>query len=105
MKSAPRLMGDGTALSALVAAIRDLRGPKQAEVRPVPEGPALYLCCAEEAGRATGMYRHLMQRESVLPYASDPGNGARLWEASENLVAQTREHRVESTVKPTGDPP
>ena len=52
--------------------------------------PAIYLCCAEAAGSATGMYLHLMQRKSVLPYASDPENGARLWEASANLVAKSR---------------
>ena len=56
-------------------------------------GPAIYLCCAEEAGSATGMYLHLMQRESVLPAASDPENGARLWEASEKLVSASREFR------------
>ena len=54
--------------------------------------PAIYLCCAEAAGSATGMYLHLMQRKSVLPAASDPENGARLWEASANLVAKSREH-------------
>ena len=52
--------------------------------------PAIYLCCAEAAGSATGMYLHLMQRKSVLPYASDPENGARLWEASANLVAKSQ---------------
>ena len=53
--------------------------------------PAIYLCCAEAAGSATGMYLHLMQRKSVLPAASDPENGTRLWEASANLVAKSRE--------------
>jgi len=54
-------------------------------------GPAIYLCCAEEAGNTTGVYLHLMQRKSVLPAASDPGNGAGLWEASEKLVSASRE--------------
>ena len=75
------------------ALLRPLVNPVLRHYLQTPEeavGPALYLCCAEEAGRATGMYLHLMQRKSVLPYASDPGNGARLWEASENLVAQSR---------------
>lgn len=54
-------------------------------------GPAIYLCCAETAGEATGMYLHLMQRKSVSPAASDPENGARLWEASEALVAKSRD--------------
>jgi len=59
-------------------------------------GPAIYLCCAEEAGGATGIYLHLMQRKSVLPAAADPENGARLWEASEDLVAKSRERRERS---------
>lgn len=54
-------------------------------------GPAIYLCCAEATGEATGMYLHLMQRKSVSPAASDPENGSRLWEASEALVAKSRE--------------
>ena len=53
--------------------------------------PAIYLCCAEAAGSATGMYLHLMQEKSVLPDASDPENGARLWDASARLVAKSRE--------------
>ncbi len=57
-----------------------LQSPEQAV------GPVVYLCCSEEAGRATGMYLHLMQRKSVSPAASDPENGTRLWEASERLV-------------------
>ena len=52
---------------------------------------AIYLCCAEAAGSATGMFLHLMQRKSVRPAASDPENGARLWEASARLVAKSRE--------------
>ena len=55
--------------------------------------PILYLCCAEEAGSSTGMYLHLMQRKQVSPAAADAGNGARLWEASEALVAKSRESR------------
>ncbi len=54
-------------------------------------GPVIYLCCAEEAGRTTGMYLHLMQQKAVSPTASEPENGARLWEASEPLVAKSRE--------------
>ena len=54
-------------------------------------GPAIYLCCAQASGEATGMYLHLMQRKSVSPAASDLENGTRLWEASEALVAKSRE--------------
>ena len=52
--------------------------------------PAIYLCCAEAAGAATGMYLHLMQRKTVSPAAADPENGTRLWEASAALLANTR---------------
>ena len=54
-------------------------------------GPVIYLCCAEEAGTDTGIYLHLMQRKSVSPAASDEENGIKLWEASEPLVASSRE--------------
>lgn len=54
-------------------------------------GPAVHLCCAEEAGSSTGMYLHMMHAKQVSPDAGDPGNGARLWEASEPMVARSRE--------------
>lgn len=54
-------------------------------------GPVIYLCCAEEAGTDTGIYLHLMQRKSVSPAAGDKENGTRLWEASDPLVANSRE--------------
>lgn len=54
-------------------------------------GPVIYLCCAEEAGSATGMYLHMMQRKSASPAAADREIGARLWEASEPLVAKSRD--------------
>ena len=56
-------------------------------------GPLVYLCCADEPGRTTGMYLHLLQRKAVSPAASDPENGVRLWEASESLVAKSRAAR------------
>ena len=54
-------------------------------------GPVVYLCCAEEAGSSTGIYLHLMNRKQVSPAASDPESGARLWTASEPMVARSRE--------------
>ncbi|MCY3625012.1 MAG: SDR family NAD(P)-dependent oxidoreductase [Candidatus Dadabacteria bacterium] len=54
-------------------------------------GPVIYLCCAGEAGTDTGIYLHLMQRKSVSPAAANEENGTRLWEASEPLVADSRE--------------
>ena len=56
-------------------------------------GPVIYLCCAEEPGEATGMYLHMMQHKAVSPAAADPENGISLWEASEALVAKSRELR------------
>ena len=53
-------------------------------------GPVIYLCCAEAAGTATGMYLHMMQRKSVSTAAADPDNGVRLWEASKVLVEKSR---------------
>ena len=49
--------------------------------------PIIYLCCAPEAGASTGMYLHLMNHKPVSDSAADPVNGARLWEASEAMVA------------------
>ena len=53
-------------------------------------GPVVHLCCTEEAGSSTGMYLHMTHRKRVSRGASDPVNGARLWEASEPLVAKSR---------------
>ena len=50
--------------------------------------PIIYLCCAPEAGTSTGMYLHLMNRKAVSDSAADPENGARLWDASEAMVAK-----------------
>ncbi len=56
-------------------------------------GPVVYLCCAEEAGHATGMYLHMMRRKPVSRTASDPDNGVRLWEESAALVEKSRQSR------------
>ena len=62
-----------------------LQTPEEAVRRPST-------CAAPRRQAApTGMYLHLMQRKSVLPAASDPQNGARLWEASAKLVSASRE--------------
>lgn len=53
--------------------------------------PVIYLCCAPEAGRSTGMYLHLMHRKQVAESAADPSNGVKLWEASQALVDKSRE--------------
>ena len=53
--------------------------------------PAMYLCCAPEAGDSTGLYLHLMNRKQVSEAASDPANGAKLWEASQAMVDKSRQ--------------
>lgn len=50
--------------------------------------PVTYACCAEETGRRTGLYLHLMQKKDPSPYALDEAAGERLWEASAALLAQ-----------------
>jgi len=52
--------------------------------------PVIYLCCAPEAGDASGLYLHLMHRKQVSERASDPANGTKLWEASQVLVEESR---------------
>ena len=50
--------------------------------------PIIYLCCAPEAGVSTGMYLHLMNHKPVSDPAANPDNGAKLWEASEAMMAK-----------------
>ena len=52
--------------------------------------PIVWLCCAPEAGSATGLYLHLMHRKQVSESAADPANGVKLWEASQVMVEQSR---------------
>ena len=52
--------------------------------------PVIWLCCAPEAGSSTGLYLHLMHRKQVSESAADPANGAKLWEASQVMVEQSR---------------
>ena len=51
-------------------------------------GPVIYLCCAEESGTRTGIYLHMMKEKQTSALALDEANGAKLWEASETLVAK-----------------
>ena len=50
--------------------------------------PIIYLACAPDAGRRTGMYLHCMQEKSVSSHASDPSNGRVLWESSEEMLSK-----------------
>ena len=53
--------------------------------------PVIYLCCADEAGARTGIYLHMMVEKQTSALALDAANGAKLWEASEALVARHAE--------------
>ncbi|MCY3910272.1 MAG: SDR family NAD(P)-dependent oxidoreductase [bacterium] len=53
--------------------------------------PIIYLCCAPEAGASTGMYLHLMNHKPVSDSAANADNGAKLWDASEAMVAKFRD--------------
>jgi len=48
--------------------------------------PVIYLCCAEEMGRHSGVYLHLMREKPASPLARDVAAGARLWQASASLL-------------------
>ncbi|MCY4626153.1 MAG: SDR family NAD(P)-dependent oxidoreductase [Acidobacteria bacterium] len=50
--------------------------------------PVIYACCAEDTGRRSGAYLHLMQEKDPSPHAMDEAAGARLWEASAALLAK-----------------
>lgn len=50
--------------------------------------PVTYACCAEDAGRRSGIYLHLMQEKDPSPHAMDKTAGAGLWEASAALLAR-----------------
>ena len=52
--------------------------------------PVLYLCCAEDMGRRSGVYLHMMREKQPSMLASDETAGAELWRASEALIAQHR---------------
>lgn len=48
--------------------------------------PVSYLCCAEDAGKRSGIYLHMLREKRPSEHATDPRDGARLWEASEVLL-------------------
>ena len=45
-----------------------------------------YLCCAADAGKRSGIYLHMLREKHPSGHATDPANGARLWEESEALL-------------------
>lgn len=50
--------------------------------------PVIHACCAEEMGRRSGVYLHLMREREPSPLATDEAAGARLWEESASLLAR-----------------
>ena len=48
--------------------------------------PVIYLCCAEEMGRRSRVYLHLMQEKPASPLARDEAAGVRLWQVSKSLL-------------------
>ena len=48
--------------------------------------PVIYLCCAEEMGRRTGVYLHLMRERPASPLARDEEAGAQLWQVSAAML-------------------
>lgn len=50
--------------------------------------PVARACCAEDMGRRSGVYLHLMREKEMSAPAMDPSAGARLWRESEALLAR-----------------
>ncbi len=48
--------------------------------------PVSYLCCADDAGRRSGIYLHMLREKRPSELATNRSNGAGLWEASEVLL-------------------
>ena len=50
--------------------------------------PVIHACCAEDMGRRSGVYLHLMREKEMSAPAMDASAGARLWRESEALLAR-----------------
>ncbi|MCY3592582.1 MAG: SDR family NAD(P)-dependent oxidoreductase [Acidobacteria bacterium] len=48
--------------------------------------PVSYLCCADDAGKRSGIYLHMLREKRPSEHATEPANGARLWQASAALL-------------------
>ncbi|MYH10597.1 MAG: SDR family NAD(P)-dependent oxidoreductase [Gemmatimonadales bacterium] len=50
--------------------------------------PVVHACCAEDMGRRSGVYLHLMREKEMSAPAMDAAAGSRLWRESEALLAR-----------------
>ena len=66
--------------------------------------PVSYLCCGDDAGRRSGIYLHMLREKRPSRHATDPANGARLWEASEVLLETLAPPGAHETGRPLGAP-
>ena len=64
--------------------------------------PVIYLCCAEEMGRRSGVYLHLMREKPASPLARDEAAGARLWRVSKALLEKHSPARHAESGKASG---
>ncbi|OUS24639.1 hypothetical protein A9Q99_24025 [Gammaproteobacteria bacterium 45_16_T64] len=49
--------------------------------------PVVLLACSEKMGYRTGVYLHMMREKNASAHATDPQQGALLWESSQRLIA------------------
>ena len=57
--------------------------------------PGIYLACAPEMEKRSGVYLHMMKEKAVSPLASNSQNGQTLWQLSETLLEQYQHEEME----------
>ncbi|MXX75649.1 MAG: SDR family NAD(P)-dependent oxidoreductase [Holophagales bacterium] len=70
--------------------------------------PVSYLCCADDAGKRSGIYLHMLREKRPSEHATDPSNSVRLWRASEALLethAPLRSERARQKLGALAFPP
>jgi short-subunit dehydrogenase len=55
--------------------------------------PVIYLCCASDMGKRTGVYLHMMREKAISTLASNAENGRLQWEKSDQLLAPFRSNK------------